>query len=235
VAGEDAPVDPIGLQNLGSLLESVGDYVGAVATMTEATRLMRTRFPEDSPAVLKADANLARALAFAGRHAEARALFERVRAVHAAAGESSRFEWALETFRQAGAERIAGHFDVASRLLAEAEAVLVPMVPEDHPLMAQIHRQRGMLAAAMGDLPAAHAELKKARAIIERAKLSALDRALVDVPLAAVARAAGDPTRARELLSAALPVLRANVGPNEYYRAAAERLDAELAKSPASH
>jgi hypothetical protein len=83
----------------------------------------------------------------------------------------------------------------------------------------------------LGDLPAARAELERARAIIERANLPPLDLALVDASLAAVARASGDPTRARQLMSAALPVLRANVGPNEYYRAAAERLDAELAKA----
>lgn len=229
VAGEGGPVDAIGLQNLGSLLESVGDYAGAVSTLTEAAGLIRTQFPEASPSVLKADGNLARALAFSGRHAEARALFERVRAVHAAAGESSRFDWAIETFRQAGAERLAGRFDEAGRLLDEAEAVFAPMVPEDHPLMAQVHRQRGMLAAARGDLPAARAELERARGIIERADLPALDLALVDASLAVVARASGDAARARRLLATALPVLRATVGPNEHYREAAERLDAELA------
>lgn len=231
VAGEGAPVDAIGLQNLGSLLESVGDYAGAISTMSEAASLIRTQFPEGSPSVLKADANLARALAFAGRHAEARTLFERVRAAHAAAGEASRFDWAIETFRQAAAERLAGRYDVSARLMTECEPVFRGAVPEDHPLMAQFHRQQGLLAAARGDLAAARVDLERARGIIERAGLPELDLALVDASLAAIARDAGDPVRARQLLATALPVLRTTVGPNEHYRAQAERLDAGLAAS----
>ncbi len=235
LAGDKAPVDAISLQNLGSLQESVGDYVEAVATLSEAARLIRTQFPEGSPSVLKAEANLARALAFAGRHAESRALFERVRAAHAAGGESSRFDWAIETFRQAGAARLAGRLEEAGELLAEAEAVFTRMVPADHPLMAQVDRQRGMLATARDDLVAARAHLEQARGIVERADLPALDLALVDVSLAEIALRSGDRAGARKRLSAALPVLRATVGPGEYYRALAERLETELAQAPARH
>lgn len=229
IGGTALPPDGIGLLNLGSLQESVGQYDEAIATMRLAVDQLRRQFPARSPSVLKAEANLARALAFGGRHAEARPLFEQVRAAHAAAGDSSRFDWAIETFRQAAAERLAGRYDESARLLAECEPVFRRAVPEDHPLMAQFHRQSGLLAAARGDLPAARDSLERARAIIERAGLPELDLALVDAALAEVARDAGDTTRARQRLDAALPVLRATVGPNEHYRARAERLDAELA------
>jgi serine/threonine-protein kinase len=228
VAGDALAEDPISLQNLGSLQESVGEYVAAVATLSEAVRLIRAQFPEGSPSVLKAEANLARALAFAGRHAESQALFERVRAAHAAGGDSSRFDWAIETFRQAGAARLAGRLDQAAALLAEAEAVLGPMIPKDHPLMAQIHRQRGMIAAARGDFGAARADLTRARGIVAGAELPALDLALIDVSLAEVAMRTGDPGGARARLAGALPVLRDTVGPREYYRARAEALAKEI-------
>lgn len=217
----------LSLANLGSLQEEVGDYEQAVASMSRAVELMRAN-SSASYHLRQAEANLARALSFAGRHAAARELFEKVRSESKAAGEAGAFDYAFDTFRQGVAERLAGRLDAASALLEESVPVLIATLGEMHRVAGFIKRQRGQLAIERGDLELARADLAAARGILEKAGASAFDLAFVDLSLATLAAREGDEARSRSLLAAVLPQLRDNVGPRQAQRVEAEQLALKL-------
>jgi tetratricopeptide (TPR) repeat protein len=230
--GPDTAASAVGLANLGSLQESVGEYPQAVATMSRALALLRGSATSDSARRLKLEANLARSLALAGRHAESRALFESVRAAHKAAGEARVFDYAFETFRQAGTERLAGRFDVALALLDDAQPTLAAALGPNHIAIAHVRRLRGRLALERGDPAQARVELQAARELVAQSGGGALDIALMDLSLAVLADREGDAQRARALLVAILPVLRDRVGPQHFERLEGEQLARDLGLRP---
>jgi tetratricopeptide (TPR) repeat protein len=213
--------------NLGSLQEEIGEYEMAVASMSRAVGLMRA----DSSAsyhLQKAEGNLARALSLAGRHSEAKALFEKVRSESKAAGEARAFDYAFDTFRQGAAERLAGRLDAAAALFDESVPVLIAALGESHRVVGIIRRQRGHLAIERDDLELARADIAAAREVLERAGAGPFDLAVVDLSSAAMAAREGELALARRLLAAALPIVRDNVGPEQVNRVEAERLAQSL-------
>ena len=228
LGASEASASAVVLANLASLQENVGEYEQAVANAARALELLAASSTTESAHLRKVEGNLARALSFGGRHADSRALFEKVRAQHKAAGEPRAFDYAMETFRQGSAERLAGRLDAASALFDESMPALTTALGEAHPVIAFLKRQRGHLAIERGDYALALSELTAAREILVKSDASPFDLAFVDLSLATLAARQGDPVKARRLLATVLPPLRENVGPKQVNRVEAERLAREL-------
>ncbi len=231
-SGAGAEADPITLMNLGSTQEGAGDYVTSMATMQRAIALMRRQNATEGSFLLKSNANYARTLALAGHVDEARTLMQSVVTAHKADGKGSEFEWAIETFRLAQIEYLAGRFGDATRLVDAAQPILVEALPAGHPALAAVLGVRGRIALAEDDLELADREFSASRLMQVAAKALPFDLALIDVSRARVAAARGDSDQARAILAPALDLLRDQVLPTEQTRAEGERLALRLNLRP---
>jgi eukaryotic-like serine/threonine-protein kinase len=229
-ASGGAPVErAIGLGNLAAVMESYGDYDGALALFEQAkAKLDEGEVAPDALTRRMLERNHARTLVLAGQHARAGErlahLREQARTID---GEDS-FEYAMTTWQSVVLARRMRDPVRGRALLAEAESRFATLVPDTHAFFAHVRRARAAFATMQGRSAEAEREQRDAIARLEAASVLPVELAVARAELAGILMQAGRRADARATLDQALPPLRATLLPQEIQRAAAEALDARL-------
>jgi serine/threonine-protein kinase len=223
-AGLDGAVDrALSHGNLGGVLESAGDYAGAIQQYSMARHILdEGGIDADNQSRRRILRSEARTLALSGEHDRARhALTElRERALRIDGAESS--EYAMLTWQLVVVAREMGDAARGGPLLDDAERLWAPLAPADHPIFLHMRRARSVFALARGDLATAERETRAAMSGFEAGGVHSIDLAIVRSELASILLRQGHPEPARALLRQALPVLREQLLPGEVSRVAAE-------------
>ncbi len=215
--------------NLGLIWERAGDYPKALAEMRAALDVLRASgMAPDQQRYRMTERSYANCLGLAGRHADAEALLERLRAQALKLDGEASYEYALTTwYSTLLAQRM--RQPAKGLPLLDASMRLWPaQVPARHPVFAMSHRVRAGFARMQGDLALAEREQRAAMARQVADKATPVQLAAARAELAAILFDRGDRAEARTLLLQALPVLRDAVQPQEINRAAAEALAEKL-------
>lgn len=215
--------DAINFANLGSVLESAGDYSVALQHFERAMTLAaQGESDPDHLARRMMERAMARCMGLAGRHAEA---LERLGDLQRRAlrldGEAS-FEYAMTTWQLAVLARHMAAPDEGLGYTQLAEQLFGKLLPETHPVFAHMRRARADFALMQGDLALAEQLQREAIVRLETAAVLPVDLAIARAELAVILLAAGRRDAARASLVEALPVLRASLLESEVTRAVAE-------------
>ncbi len=211
--------------NLGGILESAGDYAGAL----EHYRLARLVFDDggiglDHQARRRVARGEARTLGLSGEHARARALLEALREKARRIDGETSGEYAMLTWQLVVVARGMHDPKAGLRELDEAERLWRKLAPEGHPIFLHMRRAHASFAIDRSDLATALRELDAAVAGFEQAESQQpVDLAIARSEYAGALMQAGRHEQARRLMRAALPVLREVLLPGEISRAAAEQ------------
>ena len=229
-AGLDGAVDrALSHGNLGGVLESAGDYPGALQQFLAARAILdEGGIDADHQSRRRILRSEARTLALSGEHAQARHSLLSLRE-HALRidGEASA-EYAMLTWQLVVVAREMGDSAAGLPLLAEAERHWSALVPPEHPIFLHMRRARGALALTRGDLASAEREVREALVGFESLGVHSIDLAITRSELATILLRRGQPVPARALLQQALPILREQLLPTEVSRVAAERTAARM-------
>ncbi len=114
--------------------------------------------------------------------------------------------------------------DEAQAILDQTTPMLDAQLPAGHPTFIYMARRRGLLAAARGRFEEADRAFGLALTRMDAADDDPLTRAEIQASRAHAAARLGDPARARQLLTQALPVLRAETSADARPRIEAEAL-----------
>jgi serine/threonine-protein kinase len=114
--------------------------------------------------------------------------------------------------------------DEAQAILDQTTPVLEAQLPAGHPAFIYMARRRGLLAAARGRFDEADRAFGLALTRMDATDDDPLTRAEIQAARAHAAARLGDPARARQLLTQALPVLRAETSADARPRIEAEAL-----------
>ncbi len=215
--------DAIKQSNLGSVLESAGDYSAALQHFEQAMILAaQGQSDPDHLARRMMERAMARCMALAGLHEEA---LERLGDLQRRAlrldGEES-FEYAMTTWQLAVLARRQADPKAGVAYTQLAEQLFGKLVSETHPVFAHMRRARADFALMQGDIALAERLQREAIAQLEAAAVLPVDLAIARAELAAILLAAGRRDAARASLGEALPILRASLLETEITRAAAE-------------
>lgn len=217
----------ITLANEASHRENMGDYAGAVAGFEGALAVLDQAGLSSTDSRAGIERNLARAMGFTERRAEAWARLQALREQARTRDGAASFNHAFLTWQLAVLASRQGDARRGLPLLEDAVASLGTMAPPQHPVFAHAQRARARFLQAQGDLPAA--ETAQREAITRLAPTAnATDLAIARAELAAIRYAQGDNAGAHALLKESLPVLRNALLPGEFHRAAAEVLAKQL-------
>ena len=118
----------------------------------------------------------------------------------------------------------AGALDEAQAILDQTTPVLDAELPAGHPTFIYMARRRGLLAATRGRFDEADRAFGLALTRMDATDDDPLTRAEIQASRAHAVARLGDPARARQLLTQALPVLRAETSPDARPRIEAEAL-----------
>lgn len=127
----------------------------------------------------------------------------------------------------------AGALDEAQAILDQTTPVLDAQLPAGHPAFIYMARRRGLLAAARGRFDEADRAFGLALTRMDAADDDPLTRAEIQASRAHAVARLGDPARARQLLTQALPVLRAETSADARPRVEAEALLRSLSSGAA--
>lgn len=193
--------------NLGSIYENMGDYEKSESLMRQGIAAIEATTP-DEPQLDGFRVNLSRTLMFRGKLDESRTLLEKsIAGVAAKEGESS-FNYGFELFRLSRLEIAAGHADAADQAMRDAEHIMQSLLPQQHPLRAQLLVMRGMVARLRNDLPAAQENFEAAEAMqLALHDADPVSLALTRTRLGRVRLARGDVAGARRESDASLAIL----------------------------
>lgn len=217
------------LSNIGYLYTDYGDYPRALATFEQSLSVLgKSDIDRDNIEWRRIEKWYGRALAMAGRGAEARErllpLRERSRRLD---GEDS-FEYVDVTWQLAEAAQRMGDAEHGMPLVQDMRKGLAKLVPPTHWVFGQASRYSATFARIRGDLVAAERDQRDALGSVEANKMPAGVIAINRAALAAVLAERGNRAEARRLLDQALPVLRETVLPQQVDRAIAEALAKQL-------
>lgn len=230
LAGADEAVSHT---NLAGILENAGDYDGALRAYALAVSAIDDAgFEADHGVRRHIERAEARTLGIVGRHAEALERLDDLRLRCARTEGEDSGEYAMLTWQLALLAMRMRQPESGIRLLAEAEQRFGALVPADHLVFMHARRVRAAFALQQGDPDAAVRELRAATAEFARAGSLPVDLAIAQSELAEALTRGGRIAPARELLGAALPVLRQSVLPTEINRIAAERTAQRLGGIP---
>ncbi|HEX6833010.1 MAG TPA: tetratricopeptide repeat protein [Rudaea sp.] len=214
--------------NLGSIYESMGDYGKAETLMRQGIAAMESETP-DEPQLDFFRGNLARTLMFRGKFVEARALIEKALAGIAQRDGEKSFGYAFQLYRLARIELASGNIDAAEQTLRDCERLVDPLLPDPHPLRAQLHVVRGMIANRRHDLTTAQREFESAETMqLALRDADPVNLAVMRSHIAGVLLARGDVAGARRRLDSALPVLEGALVPTAQELVEAREYQREL-------
>ena len=193
--------------NLGSIYENMGDYEKSESLMRQGLAVIEAETP-DEPQLDFFRANLSRTLMFRGKLDESRKLLEQsLKGIAARDGESN-FGYGLELFRLARLELAAGNLDAAVQSARDAGHVVDSLLPQQHPLRAQLLVINGMIARQRNDLPGAQQNFESAEAMqLALHDPDPVSLAITRMRLGSVLLARGDIVGARRRLDESLPIL----------------------------
>lgn len=224
-AGLDGAADrALSHANLAGVLESAGDYAGALKQFALARRIFDDgAIDADNQHRRRVERSASRTLALSGEYARARealsALRERARRIDGIGSN----EYAMLTWQLVVVAREMRDAAQGLPLLEDAKRLWTSLVPPDHPIFLHMHRARATFLVAGGDLHSAEREVRLAVSGFESAGAHPIELAIARSELAAILLARGQADAARALMRLSLPTLRDRLLGGEVSRVAAER------------
>lgn len=215
----------ISLNNIAAVHENAGDYRRAISLFEESLSMFEgTGMAKDDIVWRRAERSYARCLGLAGRFEEADARLRRLqeKALELEGGDS--MEYAMVTWQRTTLARRMRDPVQGKPLLEQSRTLWAKLAPASHPIFVHVLRMQAALEGMQGNHAGAEHALREALARFEAGGALQVDLALVQAELAATRLALGDRTGARNLLAAAMPILRDAVLPSEVNRAEAEAL-----------
>jgi len=214
--------------NLGSIYENMGDYEKAEALMRKGVDAMETETPEE-PQLDFFRANLSRTLMFQGKLDESRRLLDKsLKHIAAKDGDAS-FGYGFQMFRLTRLELAAGRFDDAGRAAQTAERILDPLLPQQHPLRAQLLVIKAMIDLQRNDAAAAQRDFEAAEAMQQAlSDPDPISLAITRMRLAKALLARGDTAGSKRRLDESLPILQNALIPGALELKEAQAVEADL-------
>lgn len=214
--------------NISALYESLGDYEQAIRYGRRALAVYESLGVGNADMLRQSRVNLARALSFAGQHAEALTQMRTALAQGQQQEGEASLVVQLDRFRYAGILRRAGELDEAAGVLKTSGAALSETLGAEHPVQLHLLRLQALIARDRGQRAAAIRAYEQTLAFAERTPES--DRVAAAEARVELAELLADSEgeRARQLLAAALPVLREALLPIAPALQRAEQLQQQL-------
>ncbi len=194
--------------NLGSIYENMGDYEKAETLMRQGVDAMESETP-DEPQLDFFRANLSRTLMFEGKLDESRRLLDKtLKHIAGKDGESS-FGYGFQMFRLTRLELASGHLDAADSAAQNAERILDPLLPPQHPLRAQLLVIKAMIDLERKDAASAQHQFEAAETMQTALRdPDPISLAVTRMRLAKTLLLRGDAAGAGRRLDESLPVLQ---------------------------
>jgi serine/threonine-protein kinase len=219
----------IALGNRALLMSELGDYRQARALSARAlAQFTQGQVPAEDGRRRDVEFIHARILLAAGQFAASRDLLQNLREKARQLDGTDLQRYTLATVELGMAMRRLGNKNSAAQLLEETRTLLARRgIGQMEPAWAAIARAEADLAQMRGDRAASESARRRALALLA-AGPNRTEAAIAQSELADVLSSRGEHAEARQLLGAALPVLRQAVLPTETHRAAAEVLARRL-------
>jgi tetratricopeptide (TPR) repeat protein/predicted Ser/Thr protein kinase len=228
-AGMGEAEHAMSLANLAGVLENAGDYEGSLTALRQAIDLLdKVEMDADHQSRRRITRSLARTLGLAGQDDKAWPLMQELRERCLRIEGQDSGEYAMLTWQLALLAERMGNRNLGIGLVDEAERLWSALAPPSHPLFAHVLRLRARWAVRAGDIAAAEQNLREASRILSDETASPVDLAIVRSELAQVLWRRQGKAAARDLMLAALPVLRGALLATEVNRVRAEALAAQL-------
>ncbi|HPA02535.1 MAG TPA: serine/threonine-protein kinase [Chiayiivirga sp.] len=221
------------LGNIGNVMESAGDYAGALRNFDAAIVLLE-KDAANQAAARKMRRSRARTLGLAGRHEEALEALTTLREEERREEGVDSPSYAITTWQLAVLARQMNDPARGEAWLEEARTRFAAFLGPEHVLFAHVHRLHAAFARMRGDLTVAAGEINEAIARLEALGGIEVDLAIARAERAGINLARGRTAVARRELAQVLPILRQAMLPTEVNRAAAETLARRIGLSASS-